>query len=1721
MRRINLKNFKKAKNLCLIMVAIMVLQLALPSSFTKAEPIEEQEQNFIDIDIKAEVTTSAAITADVAENVVHKITATKNGINLADIENYRPFMGDVVTLRFDFTLPSNHNYGDGSKLTYPLPTPLKPASGSGELRNESGELYANYQVDKENVIIIFNDNIRFQGTEGSGGLETIGFFEIQAKYEVDENNTELEQDLTLPGNDTIKLNFQPTGGKVVEKTVDPANGSNINSIKWTVNVNTVMDDLSEGKDFIDTLTGNHKYDPSSLKVIKMELGTDGKAITSTDVTDSFAALDASATSFTLKLTGKYAYRIEYNTIPGDTEEKSQTLGNGATFNGKTSSKSSTIQYGDPLTKSVSKNGEIANWTIKVNGNKKTLKTGTTITDSWDSNKHELVDGTFKVNDNTTLPLGLTVAHNSQGFVLTLEQDITEEFTITYSTKPKDLVTGTIDVKNEVYRSDREVDKKDTTAYYSQNVLSKTNSNINYQNKTVDWTMEINTAGYEMDTIVLTDTFVNKNLKIIEGTFVVKKNTTPMNKEDYTLTYKDGNEVGDKKGGFVLSIPNSTDKTDKITITYTTEYDVRGVTNLDIYRNTGSLTWNTDGKPYSTGDVTSEVKINNQQKDKGYKGGYYNYQEKKFVWYVGINYNFDKITNPIFTDTLSDSQVVDRDSIKVYKIDLTNGGDGVIIDADPLEEGTNPLKEGTDYTLTPAPLENTFTITFNKEINEPYRIIYESKTKLDYYAPNDTGKDHVISNYATLTDNGIPHSNWTKTVTVEHSDKLITKDYKQVGTSAKLNWTMNLNWGQSTLKNAVITDTVGNDSDGNPNQMVYKDSFKVIEMNFDYTNNIPTEGTIYLPDSELYEVTFDDPGSTFKITFKKPIDKAYIVKYDTYFLGASGEELKNEAALSYISNDSDNSKTDEGKVSKSFNFTGGATAKKGQIEITKVDKNNPDKKLSGAVFELWSGQTGGFLIERVSEEVGGIYTFKTKVGQTDYYLKETKAPDGYSLEESDYKSLKKVTIKDTGMPSTPNYVEKLTIANTKINQAVELIKVDEDNINIKLAGAVFTLHYPDGVLVTQDKDGNTLPDSFTTNDQGIIFVDNLTPGNYQLIEKSAPTGYWLDTTPVDFEVKLNQLEATSKTVTNTKQGNLIIKKVDSADNKPLQGAVFKLYDVNDTTFATSLYTSSATDENGIATFANVKYDEYVLKETTAPKGYVVKTSNDAINVTINASSQEITVENELINQAVKLIKMDADKSGIKLAGAVFTLHYSDGTRVEKDKDGNALPESFVTGENGEIAVNKLTPGNYYFVETESPIYYLQQIEENSRTEEFTIKEGQTTFTNVEMKNTRGKGRIIIIKVDAADHDVLLEGVEFVLTNSDVSITKTVITDENGKIEVANLPYGTYTLTERKAHPDYVPKISPVEVLLNGNTDGIEIELTVENTKKDHSVNLKKYNTNKSLLLQGAIFELKKETDGVYEVVSGIDVEKLTTDENGELNLRDLEAGKYQLIETKAPSGYRLNSDPVEFEILENQTTATIVEKLNSRNSSGGGGGIPETPTEPEKPVDPEVPVDPVEPVDPIVPEEPEIIVGNILINKVDENSQPLMGAEFTLYNEDKEIIMIVASDENGKVKFDNLPFGKYFIEETNAPEGYQLVSDVKIIDVTESKTYSFKFTNVLNDTLIDDPNVPKGWGVIDDPDVPKDTLPNTGYVLNTWLLAAIGLLLMLTGIVSIKRKSIKG
>ena len=81
------------------------------------------------------------------------------------------------------------------------------------------------------------------------------------------------------------------------------------------------------------------------------------------------------------------------------------------------------------------------------------------------------------------------------------------------------------------------------------------------------------------------------------------------------------------------------------------------------------------------------------------------------------------------------------------------------------------------------------------------------------------------------------------------------------------------------------------------------------------------------------------------------------------------------------------------------------------------------------------------------------------------------------------------------------------------------------------------------------------------------------------------------------------------------------------------------------------------------------------------------------------------------------------------------------------------------------------------------------------------------------------------------------------------------------------------------------------------------------------------------------------------------------------------------------------------------------------------------------------------------------VGTLEFTKVDENSEALSGAGFTLSMKDDNWSTTVESDEYGVVKFENIPSGHtYTLEETEVPEGYVKAEDITITVQYGNVTY---------------------------------------------------------------------
>ncbi|PXD16189.1 peptidoglycan-binding protein [Listeria monocytogenes] len=256
----------------------------------------------------------------------------------------------------------------------------------------------------------------------------------------------------------------------------------------------------------------------------------------------------------------------------------------------------------------------------------------------------------------------------------------------------------------------------------------------------------------------------------------------------------------------------------------------------------------------------------------------------------------------------------------------------------------------------------------------------------------------------------------------------------------------------------------------------------------------------------------------------------------------------------------------------------------------------------------------------------------------------------------------------------------------------------------------------------DSKGTVLQENITTNASGQLSIADLKFDTYQLIETKAPTGYKLDTTPVEFTIGENNQAITVTKENTLNTGSVELTKLDSATKATLAGATFELQDKEGNTLQTGL----TTDENGVLKVTDLVPGSYQFIETSAPTGY--KLDNSPVSFEIIASETDqivkVTKENTLEVGSVELTKLDSATKAT-LAGATFELQNKEGntgsvelTKLDsatkatlagatfelQNKEGNTLQTGLTTDENGVLNVTDLVPGTYQFVETKAPIGY---------------------------------------------------------------------------------------------------------------------------------------------------------------------------------------------------------------------------------------------------------------------------------------------------------------------------------------------------------------------------------------------------------------------------------
>ncbi|WP_019240654.1 MULTISPECIES: SpaA isopeptide-forming pilin-related protein [Bacillus] len=1445
----------------------------------------------------------------IKENLITSVVMKdKDGNNITTI---RPDQGSRVQIDFTWELISGHSYKAGDTFTFNLPEKFKLTSKlNGDLSGEVGT----YEVTPEGkVTFTFNEKIN-----GGQGLEK-GYFTIWRDFDSGKFSGGLQQpiDFTFGGSvTTIPVHFKGKGDEM-KKTGTANKKMNPNEIEWVVDFNKGEKSIKDAtfKDYFqDIKTEDLQIIKDSIKVYELTVKLDGSVVPSTDAVNVTPNLLTNENGFEIAFGDiDKAYRVIYttNVKPIIVEPYTKTYTNKATITGKENDKPITmddstsvnVNFSKPLSKSstgYNSSTQTITWEIQYNYNEQSIeKNNAWIKDYFDKNHQEFLPSSLvvynvKINDDGTTVTGSEVPQSeytvdkdaSHGFVLNFNKDINSAYKIVYQTKAINRVhEDQYTVKNnvEIYDGTKTEAKRDI----NQVIFKKNRGQVDYAKKTIEWKINLNDDNKEMNDVVITDSYKDKNLKLDPNSLVIQTGTTILEAgKDYKLV-----ENPEYNEGFKITFLKPL--TSSHVLTYKTEFDPTKKIPNGGYKNNATLNWTENGIKQTSISKSATLDPDNYTKNNGNKTGKYNAQTKEITWTIDVNYNLYEVNNAIIRDFYTGIQTFVPDSLQVYELELTGSNDGVKV-------GNLVSKE--NYTLT-QPLQNAekndgFELKLGK-INKAYRITYKTSLK------NQTVKAEY-KNHATMQDGdqGVNLFDQSATVNPKHGGEYINKEGKQ-GTGVESDlalWTININRSQSTIEaGAKLTDTLS------ANQILINKSFELYAATV-AENGTLTKGALVDPSDYILEFATVNGQNTFTLTFKKEVTSAFFLQYKSFINANHNETISNNASFAGQF-DGVIDKSDNESFQADFQGAGGGAsiAGKGDFTIVKVDADNNKKALAGATFELYD-KSGTMLLETVTTDENGKAVFKDYKYKT-YKLKEVFAPSGYVISQ-DYKSGKEIIFsKDTAT---------LTIENKELRQGFELTKVDDKDNNKKLEGASFTLQYDAG-------DGYKGDEVLTTGADGKLAKGNLKPGKYQLVEQKAPKGYQLDKTPITFTIGEEQTEILQLTAKNEIYvGSIELEKKDLFDQTPLPGAKFDIQDADGNTVKTGLVTG----QDGKLKSTGLAAGIYYLVEIAAPADYVLDSTPIKFEI-INDVPLKLTVTNKLIPGSVKLTKVSSENKDIKLKDAEFKL-IDENNKIVKDSSGKELI-GLVTDKDGELVVKDLNPGKYYFVETKAPAGYLL----DSKPIAFEIKKNQEPEEHVEVTKENTlippaillTGSVKLVKVEKGNLSLKLKGAEFSLLNENDQIVKDqagkelkdLSTNENGELVVKDLSPGKYKFVETKAPFGYQLDSAPMVFEIKASyTEHDYVELQAENQLILGSVQLTKVKAgNHNVKLKGAEFSLLNENKKIVKNQSNQELAGLTTDESGQLIIENLKPGKYQFVETKAPTGYILNSKPIEFEIKSNQ------------------------------------------------------------------------------------------------------------------------------------------------------------------------------------------------------------
>lgn len=467
--------------------------------------------------------------------------------------------------------------------------------------------------------------------------------------------------------------------------------------------------------------------------------------------------------------------------------------------------------------------------------------------------------------------------------------------------------------------------------------------------------------------------------------------------------------------------------------------------------------------------------------------------------------------------------------------------------------------------------------------------------------------------------------------------------------------------------------------------------KIVKVDSETGKQIPYAGAgfqIYDPNDKLVTMTYTYPEVTTIDTFYTNSD-GYLITPETlpYSKGYSVVEV--QAPYGYV--------LDSTPIY--FDITAENTTEENGVTIVKTEKKNTPQKgtitvektgeifsnvtssgekeivyqpeyslnsLSGAVFEIYADEdiTTPDGTVRVKEDtlVDTVITGTNgKATSNEFYLGkyrvvEKTAPYGFVLN----KTVNHIELTYSGQN------EKVTSTSTSFTNdrqkvIIDLTKILEQNEKFNIGSNDEILNVSFGLYADEDlkaSNGTVIPENglleiITCNEKGkATFTTNLPIGSYYVKEISTDSHYILSEKkyPVVFEYAGQDTATVHISVNDGKEieneiiyGAIKGLKIDRETGENIAGALFGLFSIYEIKFTEEIAILTAeSNEEGIFTFENVPYGEYIVCELKPATGYLPNGESYPVTISENKEVVEINVLNDKIPELKTTAAIDGKK-----------------------------------------------------------------------------------------------------------------------------------------------------------------------------------------------------------------------------------------------------------------------------------------------------------------------------------------------------------------------------------------------------------------------------------------------------------------------------------------------